>query len=235
MPPDARRSAPPLRVLVVEDDPAMAIALRDGFASEGAEVQVAGDGVAALRLARAESFDVVILDVMLPRRSGVDVCAELRATQAELPIIMLSARGEEADKVRGLSAGADDYVTKPFSFVELLARVAAVRRRATRRPASGRVSFGDVTLDFDRRAATRGGAPLDLSPRELAILACLVGRRGEVVTREELLREVWGYRRFIPTRTVDVHIAKLRRKIEADPGSPSAIVTVHGAGYTFVG
>ncbi len=231
-PPD--RPEPPLRVLIVEDDPAMAIALRDGFESEGATVRLAADGPTGLRLAREESVDVVILDVMLPKLSGIDVCTQLRETHPALPIIMLTARGQETDKVQGLTAGADDYVTKPFSFVELMARVAAVRRRATRRP-GGRQAIGDLVLDFDHLTATRAGVPLELTPREFAILGCLLARRGDVVSREELLRQVWGYSRLTLTRTVDVHIAKLRRKIEPDPANPTRIVTVHGAGYQFVG
>lgn len=238
MPPDPSapaRAGAPLRVLIIEDDPAMAVALRDGFALEGAAVQVAGDGVSGLRLAREAELDVVILDVMLPALSGLDVCTRLRETRPDLPVIMLTARGQEADKLRGLAAGADDYVTKPFSFAELLARVGAVRRRARRAPPAGRHAVGDLTLDFDRLQATRGGAPLDLSPREFGILACLVARRGEVVTREELLREVWGQQRPTLTRTVDMHIAKLRRKIERTPAEPDCIVTIHGVGYRFLG
>ena len=240
MPPDSKPTASarddtPLRVLIVEDDPAMAIALRDGFAYEGATVVLAEDGAAGLRLAGEQEVDVVILDVMLPKVSGLDVCAELRRTRPELPIIMLTARGQEADKVEGLTAGADDYVTKPFSFVELLARVAAVRRRANRQAPARRLRFGDVDLDFDRLRATRAGAPLDLSPREFAILECLVARRGQVVSREDLLRQVWGYHRLTLTRTVDMHIVKLRRKIEPNPSEPAYVVTVHGEGYKFTG
>jgi DNA-binding response OmpR family regulator len=240
MPPDGSPPAPAheagaLRVLIVEDDPAMAIALRDGFTYEGAVVLLAEDGAAGLRLAREEAVDIVILDVMLPKMSGLDVCAELRRTRADLPIIMLTARGQEADKVQGLTVGADDYVTKPFSFVELLARVAAVRRRAGRHAPARQATFGDVAVDFDRLRATRAGAPLDLSPREFAILECLITRHGQVVSREDLLRQVWGYHRLTLTRTVDMHIVKLRRKIEPSPAEPAYIVTVHGEGYKFTG
>jgi two-component system alkaline phosphatase synthesis response regulator PhoP len=240
MPPDGPPPAPagdaaPLRVLIVEDDPAMAVALRDGFAYEGAAVRVAEDGAAGLRLAQEDEFDVLILDVMLPRVSGLDVCAELRRTRPALPIIMLTARDQEADKVQGLRTGADDYVTKPFSFVELLARVDAVRRRAHRQAPVRQARFGDVRIDFERLRASRDGAPFDLSPREFAILECLIGRRGQVVSREDLLRQVWGHPRLTLTRTVDMHIVKLRRKIEPDPSEPRYVVTVHGAGYKFTG
>jgi len=228
MAPDAPRS---LRVLVVEDDPAMALALRDGFCFEGHSVLLAADGAEGLRLASQAELDLVVLDVMLPKLSGLDVCRQLRAARSELPILLLTARSQEADKVEGLRLGADDYVTKPFSFVELMARVEALVRRARRREAPETQQIGDVTVDFPRLRATRAGAPLDLSPREFAILACLVARRGEVVTREQLLQVVWGYESLPLTRTVDMHIAKLRRKIEPDPGSPRFVVTVHGRGY----
>ncbi len=225
----------PLRVLIVEDDPAMAIALRDGFDSEGCLVFAAADGAEGLRLARETDVDVIILDVMLPKMSGLDVCAELRAASDDVPIIMLTARGQEADKVQGLSLGADDYVTKPFGFLELLARVRAVHRRTRRTPTARSFSFGDVTLDFEHLQATRAGQPLELSPREFAILECLIARRGDVVTREELLQRVWGYEQSPLTRTVDMHIAKLRRKIEPTPAEPRYIATIHGTGYRFLG
>jgi DNA-binding response OmpR family regulator len=229
--PAARPGAP--RVLVVEDDPAMALALRDGFASEGYDVTVAGDGTEGLALALRGAVDLVLLDVMLPRMSGLDLCRRLRDAGSEVPILMLTARSQEADKVEGLRLGADDYVTKPFSFVELVARVEALLRR-TRRPAEPEtVRFGDVELDFRRLRASRGGEPLELSPREYAILACLIARRGEVVSREQLLQVAWGYERPPLTRTVDMHVAKLRRKIERDPAAPEWILTVHRVGYRF--
>jgi two-component system alkaline phosphatase synthesis response regulator PhoP len=238
MAPDDRETPPAargLRVLVVEDDPAMALALRDGFQFEGHSVLLASDGAAGLRLASQAELDLVVLDVMLPRLSGLDVCRQLRAAQSEVPIILLTARSQEGDKVEGLRLGADDYVTKPFSFVELMARVDALLRRTRRRAEPEAQRFGDVTLDFRRLRATRAGAPLELSPREFAILACLIARRGQVVTREQLLQVVWGYESLPLTRTVDMHIAKLRRKIEPDPAEPRHIVTVHGRGYRFTG
>jgi two-component system alkaline phosphatase synthesis response regulator PhoP len=236
MPPEtaALRDAP-FRVLVVEDDPAMAVALRDGFTYEGCTVVMAADGAAGLQIAQQRAVDLIILDLMLPKLSGLDLCTRLRAAGNEVPIIMLTARGQEADKLQGLSLGADDYVTKPFSFLELLARARAVLRRARRPAPLDTYVCGDVTLDFRHLRATRGGRPLDVSPREFAILACLIARRGEVVTREELLQQVWGYRRPPFTRTVDMHIAKLRRKIEPSATAPEFILTIHGVGYTFVG
>jgi two-component system, OmpR family, alkaline phosphatase synthesis response regulator PhoP len=226
--PDARA---PLRVLIVEDDPAMAMALRDGFAFEGHHVLHAPDGAAGLELAKQGAVDLVILDVMLPKLDGLEVCRQLRAAGRDVPVIMLTARSQESDKVEGLRLGADDYVTKPFSFVELLARADAVLRRARRSGEPALVRFGDAAVDFRAMTATRAGTPLELSPREFAILACLAARRGEVVTRDQLLQVVWGYETLPLTRTVDMHIAKLRRKIEPDPAEPSLIVTVHGVGY----
>jgi DNA-binding response OmpR family regulator len=225
----------PLRVLIVEDDAAMVVALRDGFKYEGYAVQVARDGHAALRGVSESDPDLIILDVMLPKMSGLEICRQLRSLGHDVPIIMLTARGQEIDKVQGLKLGADDYVTKPFSFLELIARVEAVLRRSRGRAAAEACRFGDVTLDFRRQEATRAGAPLELSSREFAILEYLVARRGEVVTREQLLQAVWGYESFPFTRTVDVHIAKLRRKIESDQMEPRFIVTVHRLGYKFTG
>ena len=233
------REAQPLpsgrRVLVVEDDPAMALALRDGFASEGYAVSVASDGAEGLALALRGAVDLVLLDVMLPRMSGLELCRRLRDAGSEIPILMLTARSQEGDKVEGLRLGADDYVTKPFSFVELVARVEALLRRARRPAESETVRFGEVEVDFRRLRATRAGAPLELAPREFAILACLLARRGEVVSREQLLQVAWGYERPPLTRTVDMHVAKLRRKIERDPAAPEWIVTVHRVGYRFTG
>jgi DNA-binding response OmpR family regulator len=224
------------RVLVVEDDEAMAVALRDGFAYEGYEVSVARDGEAGLALAREQPPDLMILDVMLPRMNGLEVCKLLRGEGSELPIIMLTARGQEIDKVLGLKLGADDYVTKPFSFMELMARVEAVLRRV--RP-GGRTQqaaqrFGDVTVDLARHEASKGGQALELSPREFRLLGYLLERRGEVVSREELLDAVWGYDSIPFTRTVDTHIAKLRKKIEDDPADPRHIITVHRLGYKLI-
>ena len=224
------------RVLVVEDDDAMAAALRDGFELEGYDVRVERDGEAGLAAIREDPPDVVLLDVMLPRKSGLDVLKELRSEGAEVPILMLTAKGQEIDKVLGLKLGADDYVTKPFGFLELIARVEALLRRTGRRKTSaGEFVFGDVRVDMARQAVWKGQEPLDLSPREFELLRYLIEHRGKVVRRDELLDAVWGYDRAPLTRTIDVHVAKLRRKVEDDPGNPAFIVTVHRVGYRFLG
>jgi DNA-binding response OmpR family regulator len=224
------------KVLIVEDDQAMAVALRDGFTYEGYTVQVARDGAAGLRLATERGLDLVILDVMLPRLSGLDVCRQLRGAGNNTPIIMLTARGQEIDKVLGLKTGADDYVTKPFSFLELMARVEAVLRRASK-PAEQveRAEFGDVQVNFKTFEASKAGRPLELSPREFKMMKYFAEHRGEVVTRDQLLDSVWGYDGLPLTRTVDMHIAKLRQKIEDTPGDPRHIITVHRVGYKFTG
>ena len=226
------------RVLIVEDDEAMAVALKDGFLSEGFEVDVARDGEAGLEKALSGAPDLLILDVMLPKLSGLDVCRRLRGGGSALPVIMLTARGQEIDKVLGLRLGADDYVTKPFSFLELVARVEAVLRRT----AGGRepqaplrtLTFGDVAVDFSGHEATKAGRSLELSPREYQLLEFFARHRGEVVTREQLLDHVWGYDTTPFTRTVDTHIAKLRKKIEDSPSDPRFVITIHRLGYKFV-
>lgn len=224
------------KVLIVEDDQAMAVALSDGFTYEGFAVQVARDGQAGLRIASEKEVDLVILDVMLPQMSGLDVCRRLRSDGNGTPIIMLTARGQEIDKVLGLKTGADDYVTKPFSFLELMARVEAVLRRATK-PAETieQVRFGDVELCFKNFEARKRGRPLELSPREFKIVKYFIEHRGEVVSRDQLLDAVWGYDSLPLTRTVDMHIAKLRQKIEDTPSDPRYIITVHRVGYKFTG
>jgi DNA-binding response OmpR family regulator len=225
------------RVLVVEDDEAMAVALRDGFTYEGYDVTVARDGEEGLRCARENPPELMILDVMLPKMTGLEVCKLLRGEGSQLPIIMLTARGQEIDKVLGLKLGADDYVTKPFSFMELMARVEAVLRRSQPGGLGQRTAyeFGDMIVDIDRHDATKGGEPVELTPREFRLLGYLLEHRGEVVSREELLDAVWGYDTIPFTRTVDTHIAKLRKKIEEDASDPQHIITVHRLGYKFVG
>jgi DNA-binding response OmpR family regulator len=223
-------------VLIIEDDEAMSVALRDGFEYEGYAVTVATDGEAGLALATSATPDLIVLDVMLPKMTGLDVCKRLRADGHAVPIIMLTARGQEIDKVLGLKLGADDYVTKPFGFMELMARAEAVLRRARGAPAALEAyRFGEVAVDFRRHEASRGGAPLELSPREFQLLAYFVQHRGEVVTRETLLDAVWGYNAIPFTRTVDMHIAKLRKKVEDNPADPRWLVTVHRLGYKFTG
>jgi DNA-binding response OmpR family regulator len=224
------------KVLIVEDDPSMAVALRDGFEYEGYSVQVARDGTEGLRLACAKKLDLIVLDVMLPNLSGLDVCKQLRGQGNTLPIIMLTARGQEIDKVLGLKIGADDYVTKPFSFMELMARVEALLRRTKKQQTPLEVyRFGNVTLDFKKFEACKQGRMIELSPREFKILKHLIEHRGEVVSRDQLLDTVWGYENFPLTRTVDMHIAKLRQKIEDCPNDPRHIVTLHRVGYKFTG
>ncbi|HEX3554972.1 MAG TPA: response regulator transcription factor [Thermoanaerobaculia bacterium] len=227
------------RVLIVEDDEAMSVALRDGFQYEGYAVTLARDGEAGLKMATADAPDLILLDVMLPKMTGLDICRQLRSGGNGVPIIMLTARGQEIDKVLGLKLGADDYITKPFGFMELLARAEAVLRRS-RGPippaeAPETYRFGDVTIDFRRHEARKGSAALDLSPREFQLLAYFIQHRGEIVTRETLLDTVWDYNSIPFTRTVDMHIAKLRKKIEDNPADPKHVITVHRLGYKFTG
>jgi DNA-binding response OmpR family regulator len=222
------------RLLVVEDDPAILRGLSDNLRLESYDVVTAIDGDSGFRMARDGGFDLVILDVMLPKLSGFDVCRRLRESGVSVPILMLTARGEETDRVHGLDLGADDYLTKPFSLRELQARVRALLRRrnpTTQLPDEAR--FGDVVVDFRRFEAQRSGSPLKLTRKEFGTLRLLVGRAGKVVTRSELLEEVWEYREYPTTRTVDNHVASLRAKIEDDPGNPRHLLTVHGVGYKF--
>lgn len=224
------------KVLIVEDDQAMAVALSDGFTYEGFGVQLARDGATGLALAAEKEVDLVILDVMLPQMSGLDVCRQLRNDGNGTPIIMLTARGQEIDKVLGLKTGADDYVTKPFSFLELMARVEAVLRR-TSKPAEAieQLRFGDIEMSFKNFEARKAGRSIELSPREFKIIKYFVEHRGEVVTRDQLLDAVWGYDSLPLTRTVDMHIAKLRQKIEDMPSDPRYLITIHRVGYKFTG
>ena len=222
------------RILIVEDDPAMSVALRDGFEFEKYGVEMAGDGEEGLRLATNGDHDLIILDVMLPKKSGLDVCKELRRNGKHTPIIMLTARGQEIDKIVGLKLGADDYVTKPFSFMELLARVEAVLRRMSRKTAGDEYIFGGIRLDFRTYQASKTGAALELTPREFRILRYFIDHTDEVVSREALLNHVWGYDSTAFTRTVDTHMARLRQKIEDVPGEPRHLITVHRVGYKFV-
>jgi DNA-binding response OmpR family regulator len=223
------------KILIVEDEPDMVLGLKDNFEFEGYEVNTATDGQSGLERARAFKPDLIILDVMLPRLSGLEVCKTLRSEGWEGPILMLTARGQEIDKVVGLELGADDYVTKPFSIRGLLARVRAVLRRTEgKKKRLARYRFADVDLDFEAYKATRAGDVLDLSPREFELLRYLIERKGETVTREQLLEDVWGYESYPSTRTVDTHIAKLRGKIGDSGSEPRFILTIHGMGYKFI-
>ena len=225
------------KILIVEDDQSLAAGLSDGLHYEGYSTLLARDGRDGLRLAARPGIDLVILDVMLPRLTGVDVCRRLREQGNTVPILMLSAKGEELDRVVGLKAGADDYVTKPFSFTELVARVEAVLRRSRGLAARERIyDFGDVHVDFRTRDVAKGGRGLTLQPREFRLLEYLIRHRGEAVSRDRLLEEVWDLDAMHPlTRTVDMHVAKLRQKIEDDVSDPRWIVTVHRVGYKLTG
>jgi DNA-binding response OmpR family regulator len=226
------------RILVIEDEPQMLLGLRDNLELEGYEVQTASDGDEGLSKAGTFNPDLVILDVMLPKKNGFDVCRELRSRSTTLPIVMLTARSAETDKVLGLELGADDYVTKPFSITELLARVRAVLRRAgPQRQATtvDLVRIGDIEVDFKLHQARRGKARIDFTAREFDLLRYFVQHTGQVVTREQILNEVWGYEEFPTTRTIDNFVAKLRQKIERAQHEPEHILTIHGSGYKFVG
>ncbi len=224
------------RILIIEDEPEMALGLRDNLEYEGFEVIAAEDGEAGMNRALGEHPDLILLDVMLPRLSGLDVCRRLRGQGVNAPIIMLTARGQEIDKVLGLEIGADDYVTKPFSIRELLARVRAHLRRGARQPAEiERYRFGQIELDFRKYEAFKSGTPLEMTPREFELLKYFIRHRDETVTRDQLLDDVWGYDNFPLTRTVDNHIARLRQKIEQTPAEPQYIITVHRIGYKFSG
>lgn len=224
------------KILVIEDDASIRLGLEDTLRAKGYEVVAVGRGEEGLELARRSRPDLIILDIMLPDTDGFDVCRRLKSSTgavAEVPVIMLTARGAELDRVRGLEIGADDYVTKPFSLMELLARVAVVLRRSqpTRPTDPVELHFGDVRIDFARHEARKGGELVDLPARAFAILKAFARRPGQVVSREQLLDEAWGYDKYPNTRTVDNHVVKLRKALEDEPERPRFLVTVHGAGY----
>lgn len=224
------------KILIVEDEPNMVAGLRDNFEFEGYEVLSAYDGSEGLARALADSPDLVLLDVMMPKMSGLDVCKQLKAKRPSIPVIMLTARGQEIDKVVGLELGADDYVTKPFSIRELVARVKAVLRRSQTLPREhDRFSFSDVEVDLRTCRIVRGGKPIEFSAMEFELLKYFICNAGEVLSRERLLEEVWGYDRYPTTRTVDAHLVRLRQKLEPNPEQPRYFLTVHGMGYRFVG
>lgn len=225
-----------MRVLLVEDEEGLILTLTDRLQSEGFSVTTAKDGEAGLALAVEEIFDLIILDVMLPKKNGLDVCRDLRQQNVETPVLMLTAKGETIDKVLGLKLGADDYMTKPFEVIELLARIEALSRRSGNghHNSIGAFKFGAVAVDFRRAEVVRDDSPVELSALEFKLLQYLIEHRGEVLKRDELLDEVWGYDAIPSTRTVDVHIAWLRQKLEVNPKHPKFIQTIHGLGYKFV-
>ena len=224
------------RILIVEDEAGLATTLKDRLNKEGHTVSVARDGNSGMDMAIREPFDVLILDVMLPGQNGLAICQKLRQLGSNAPILMLTARRQTMDKVIGLRTGADDYLTKPFKMVELLARVDALLRRAGpgKSTGSARYQFGDLQIDIRSTEVTREGRAVALSAKEFHLLRYFVEHRGATLSRDELLREVWGYRGQPSTRTVDVHVAWLRQKIEGDPKNPQLILTIVGLGYKFV-
>lgn len=224
-----------MKVLLVEDEQGLILTLTDRLESEGFTVKSATDGENGLALALGESFDLIILDVMLPKRNGYDVCRDLRQKNVTTPILMLTAKGETIDKVLGLKLGADDYLTKPFEVIELLARIEALLRRAPQAVQNSvdSFAFGDVSIDFRRAEVKRANEPVELSAMEFKLLQFLIENRGSVHSRDHLLDEVWGYDAMPSTRTVDVHVAWLRQKLEENPKHPKFIQTVHGLGYKF--
>ena len=226
------------RILLIEDEPGLVLTLTDRLTSEGYHVEAAHDGEAGLIRATTESFDLILLDVMLPQKNGFDVCRDLRRQGIPTPLLMLTARGQVTDKVVGLKLGADDYLTKPFEMLELLARLEALLRRAPASPfadTTDAYQFGEIYIDFRRAEVRRGDTPVDLSAKEFHLLRYFVEHAGAVLSRDELLGEVWDYAALPTTRTVDVHVSWLRQKLEANPRRPQHILTVHGMGYKFVG
>jgi len=225
-----------MRILIIEDEAGLRLTLSDRLRSEGYEVDTASDGNSGYEKALAGGYDLILLDVMMPGKNGFDVCRDLRQQSVSTPVLMLTARGQTIDKVLGLKIGADDYLTKPFETMELLARIEALLRR---RPAAGAeasfAEFGDIRVDFKSTEVRRRGELLQLSAKEFQLLRYFVEHPGETLSRDQLLHEVWGYESMPSTRTVDVHVAWLRQKVEADPKNPVMIVTVHGMGYKFHG
>ena len=230
-------SDPRARILLVEDEPSLVLTLVDRLQSEGYEVESARDGKAGLERGLSGGFDLILLDVALPGKGGFDVLRDLRQKRVETPVLMLTARGQVVDRVLGLKLGADDYLPKPFDMMELLARIEAVLRRervASPGP-TGSYSFGKVRVDFRRAEVTSSGQPVELSSLEFKLLRHFIQHRGTLLSRQELLEKVWGYPAALQTRTVDVHVASLRQKVEPHPSKPEYIVTVHRMGYRFQG
>ena len=223
------------RILVVEDEPGIALGLEDDLKMEGYDVEVARDGITAARRARETAFDLILLDLMLPGKDGLEVCRELRRAGLRTPILMLTAKAQEAEKVMGLETGADDYVTKPFGARELRARIRALLRRASDGPEPGSYSFGDIEVDFLRGELRRDGRTVEMTPIEFKLMGLFIRSRGRVLSRDRLIEGVWGPDTFASERVVDNHIANLRRKIEPDPANPRYLRNLRGLGYRFDG
>jgi two-component system alkaline phosphatase synthesis response regulator PhoP len=220
------------KILVVEDEPGIALGLEDDLKMEGYDVEVIGDGAVASKRARETAFDLIVLDVMLPGKDGFEVCRDLRRSGMSTPVLMLTAKAQEAEKVMGLELGADDYITKPFGTRELRARIKALLRRSVAE--SGRVyAFGDAVIDFERAELRVGGSPVELTAIEFKLLSFFVKSRGRILSRDRLIEGVWGANAFGSDRIVDNHIANLRRKIEPDVANPRYLVNVRGLGYRF--
>ncbi len=222
------------KILLIEDEEALLMTLSDRLESEGYVVECARDGLTGYERATADPTDLIILDLMLPKKNGFDVCREIRQAGLITPILMLTARGQVVDKVVGLKIGADDYVTKPFDMMELMARIEALLRRAPSRPGNdGMFEFGSIRVDLRGTEVFRNGKPVPLSAREFQLLRYFIENRGVTLSREDILKDVWGYSAHTFTRTVDVHVASLRQKLEKDPKQPALILTVQGLGYKF--
>ena len=223
------------RILMVEDEPGLVLTLCDRLMSEGYEVDSREDGESGLEQALTQTYDLIMLDVMLPKKSGFDVCRKLRQSGVQTPVLMLTARNQVVDKVVGLQIGADDYLTKPFDMMELLARIEALLRRSVVKPSEAVMAyqFGSVKVDFRKAEVLRDGAGVTLSAREYQLLKYLIEHRGETISRERLLSDVWGYDATPETRTVDVHMAWLRQKLEENPRYPQYLLTLRGLGYKF--
>jgi len=223
------------RILLIEDEPGLVLTVTDLLAAEGFEVESATDGPSGLKRALEGKFDLLVLDVMLPGKNGFEICRELRQQGRDVAVLMLTAKTQVVDRVVGLKLGADDYLTKPFHPAELVARVEALLRRVKqeRLPPVRRFCFGDVEVDFEKGDVTKAGKPVNLACKELQLLQYLIERRGKVVPREELLENVWEYQAAVSSRTIDVHVAWLRQKLEDNPQNPRHIFTVRGVGYRF--
>ena len=225
------------KILLIEDEPGLCLTLSDRMQKEGYAVEISNDGESGFNQAANQAYDLIILDLMIPKKNGYDVCRDLRQMGLAIPILMLTARHQTVDKVLGLKIGADDYLTKPFEMLELLARIEALLRRATRAFTSAPLSyqFGSIRVDIRKTEVLRDGEAVVLSAKEFQLLRYFIDHKGETLSRETLLQEVWGYTAVPYTRTVDVHIAWLRQKLEDDPKQPQWILTIHGMGYKFAG